>query len=67
MRHEKRLSPVVAARLQGIAVALAELADAHMEPDLARMALESRSLTVAELKEAGANPYDIKRLSESGG
>jgi hypothetical protein len=41
-------------RLQGIACALAELAHAHMEPDLARMVLESLTLTLDDLRAAGA-------------
>jgi hypothetical protein len=46
-------------RLQGIAPALAELARAHMEPDLALMVLDSLGLTIGELKAAGADPYDL--------
>ncbi|MBT9100568.1 hypothetical protein KFZ76_22975 [Methylovulum psychrotolerans] len=59
---KKQLS-TVAARLQGIACALAELADAHMEPDLANMILHSMGLTFADLKAAGADPHDLERLS----
>jgi len=56
-----QLSTVVAARLQGIACALAELADAHMEPDLAEMVLHNMGLTVADLKDAGADHHDLAR------
>ncbi len=59
---KKQLSPVDAARLQGIACALGELAETHMEPDLAGMVLQSLGLTVADLKAAGADPYDLARL-----
>ncbi len=50
-------------RMQGIACALAELADVHMEPDLAAMVLQSLGLTVADLKKAGADAFDLGRLS----
>jgi hypothetical protein len=53
-------------RKQGIACALAELADAHMEPDLAAMVLQSLGLAVADLKAAGADPYDLERLNPKG-
>ena len=62
---KKQLSTVAAARLQGIACALAELADAHMEPDLANMVLHSMGLTFADLKAAGADPHDLERLSHN--
>jgi hypothetical protein len=51
-------------RLQGIAVALAELARAHMEPDLAHMVLDSLGVTVSDLKAAGADPYDLEALKK---
>ena len=49
-------------RMQGIACALAELADAHLEEDLAGMVLQSLGYTLADLKAAGADPYDLERL-----
>jgi hypothetical protein len=49
-------------RLQGIAAALGALAREHMEPDLAAMVLDSLDLTVADLKAAGADPYDLEPL-----
>lgn len=49
-------------RLHGIAYALAELAHAHMEPDLARMVLDSLGITRAQLREAGADPHDLRLL-----
>jgi hypothetical protein len=42
--------------------ALGELARAHMEPDLAAMVLASLGLTVADLKAAGADAYDLEPL-----
>jgi hypothetical protein len=41
---------------------VAELARAHMEPDLAQMALSSLGLTVADLEVAGDDPYDVEPL-----
>jgi hypothetical protein len=52
-------------RYQGIAVALGELACAHMEPDLALMVLESLDLSVADLKNAGAEAYDVEALQDA--
>jgi hypothetical protein len=52
-------------RLQGIAAALAELSRAHMEADLAAMVLQSLGLSVSDLKQAGANPYDLEALQKS--
>jgi hypothetical protein len=49
-------------RLQGIAAALGELADAHLEPDLAAMVLNSLGLTIADLRRSGADAYDMRRL-----
>jgi hypothetical protein len=51
------------ARLQGIACALGELAEAHMEPELAKMVLESLGVTLDDLRAAGADPHDLKLLS----
>jgi hypothetical protein len=62
-RHAKRVANL---RLQGIAVALGELANAHMEPDLAAMVLDSLGLTVADLKAAGADPHDLALLKAGG-
>jgi hypothetical protein len=50
-------------RYQGIAAALAELARAHMERDLALLVLESLGLSIADLKKAGADAYDIEVIS----
>jgi hypothetical protein len=58
-RHARRVANL---RLQGIAAALAELARAHGEPDLALMVLDSMNLSVAELKAAGADAYDLHAL-----
>jgi hypothetical protein len=49
-------------RLQGIAVALGELADAHFERDLAEMVLKSLGVSIGDLRNAGADAYDIARL-----
>ena len=51
-------------RLQGIAAALAELAHAHMKPELARMVLDSLGLSLADLRSAGADPQDLKLLKK---
>jgi hypothetical protein len=51
-------------RLQGIACALAELARAHMEPDLAHMVLDSLGISVSDLKAAGAEPHDLEPLQK---
>jgi hypothetical protein len=51
-------------RLQGIAAALGELATTHMEPDLAAMVLESLGLSVSDLKDAGADPFDLEALQQ---
>jgi hypothetical protein len=58
-RHARRVANL---RLQGIAAALAELARAHMEPDLATMVLDSLGLTVADLQAAGADAHDLEAL-----
>ncbi len=44
------------------AVALAELSRTHMEPDLAVTVLKSLGLSVSDLKNAGADPYDLEAL-----
>jgi hypothetical protein len=49
-------------RLPGVAAALGELSRAHMEPDLAAMVLESLGLSLSDLKQAGADPYDLEAL-----
>jgi hypothetical protein len=49
-------------RLQGIAAALGALAREHMEPHLAAMVLDSLGLTLADLKAAGADTYDLEPL-----
>src|SRR5215469_4752337 len=49
-------------RLQGIAAALGALAREHMEPELAAMVLDSLGLPVADLKAAGADPYNLEPL-----
>jgi hypothetical protein len=53
-------------RLQGVALALGELAGPHLEPDLAAMVLESLDITLDELRAAGADAYDLARLKGSG-
>ena len=50
MRSPKTAARIAHLRLQGIAAALAELARAHMEPDLAHMVLDSLGVSVADLK-----------------
>jgi hypothetical protein len=62
---KKRRSPVSNAQYQGIAIALAELARAHMEPDLAVMVLQSLDLSVADLETAGADPYDLAEIKKA--
>jgi hypothetical protein len=49
-------------RLQGIAAALGELADAHFERDLAKMVLESLGVSLRDLQLAGADAHDLTRL-----
>ncbi len=61
-RQGKGRTVIDNARLQGIAAALGELAGPQMEPDLALGVLESLGLTLADLREAGADPYDLKLL-----
>jgi hypothetical protein len=51
-------------RLQGIAAALAELSHAHMQRDLALLVLESLTLSVDDLKKAGADRYDLEALKK---
>jgi hypothetical protein len=53
----KRKSPTDNARLQGIACALGELAGAHM-------VLNGLGLSVADLKAAGADAFDLDRLRD---
>jgi hypothetical protein len=50
-------------RIQGIACALGNLAREQMEPDLAAMILKDLGLTVAALKAAGADPFDLEPLT----
>jgi hypothetical protein len=49
-------------RLQGIAAALGELADAHYERDLAEMVLKSLGVSIGDLQKAGADAFDLARL-----
>lgn len=49
-------------RLQGIAAALGELASTHNQPDLAAMVLDSLDLSLADLRCAGADAYDLEHL-----
>jgi|HubBroStandDraft_2_1064218.scaffolds.fasta_scaffold427755_1 hypothetical protein len=51
-------------RLQGIATALAELSHAHMQQDQALRVLESLTLSVDDLRKAGADPYDLDALKK---
>jgi hypothetical protein len=60
-RSQRRIDNL---RHQGIAAALGELACPHMEPDLAAMVLDSLGLTIADLKKAGADPYDLEALQK---
>ena len=61
MTAKKRTSPHDY-RLQGIAAALGELADAHFERDLSRMVLDSLDLSIRDLELAGADPFDLARI-----
>lgn len=62
---KKCRSSIANARYQGIAVALAELAGAHTEPDLAVMVLHSLGLSVADLEAAGADPCDVAEIKKA--
>jgi len=62
--HPRHYRPVYNLRLQGIACALAELARAHMEPDLAQMVLQSLDVSVDDLEAAGADPHDMEALTK---
>ena len=67
--HSLRIRPhsqrrIDSLRLQGIAAALAELSRAHMEPDLAVMVLTSLGLSLSDLKNVGADPYDLEALQD---
>jgi hypothetical protein len=54
--------PTAHLRLQGIAAALATIAREHREPDFAMMVLTDMDLSLADLKAAGADPYDLEPL-----
>ena len=58
-RHVRRVTNL---RLQGIAAALAIVAREHREPDFAMMVLTDMQLSLADLKAAGADPYDLEPL-----
>jgi len=49
-------------RLQGIGCALGELAHAQMEADLAPSVLDSLGISFDQLRNAGADPLDLKLL-----
>ena len=51
-------------RLQGIALALDELARTHVERDLALMVLDTLDLTIAGLEAAGADDHDLEPLKK---
>jgi hypothetical protein len=59
VRHARRVANL---RLQGIATALGELASTHSEPDLAAMVLDTLGLSIADLRRAGADAYDLEHL-----
>lgn len=58
--HARRVANL---RLQGIALALAELSRAHKKPDLAAMVMNSLRTSVAELEAAGADADDLAALT----
>lgn len=63
-KKAQKLNAASRYRYQGIACALGELADAHLEPDLARGVLESLGLSIANLEAAGADGFDLERLQK---
>src|ERR1700751_1579184 len=57
--HPRPANPSTDLRLHGVAAALGSLARDHRQPDLAAMVLDSLGLTLADLKRAGADAYDL--------
>jgi hypothetical protein len=51
-------------RLQGIALALGELAGTHLERDLAELVMLSLGITFDDLVNAGADPHDLEKLKD---
>jgi hypothetical protein len=49
-------------RLQGVAAAVAELADDLMEPELAWQVLDGMGVTFDDLQLADAGHYDLERI-----
>jgi hypothetical protein len=63
VRQPHPANPSTDLRLQGVAAALGTLARDHRQPDLAAMVLDSLGLTLADLKRAGADAYDLAALT----
>lgn len=51
-------------RLQGVALALGELASTHLERDLAELVMLSLGITFDDLVNAGADPHDLEKLKD---
>ena len=49
-------------RLQGIGLALGELAGTHLERELAQLVMLSIGITFDDLVNAGTNPHDLEKL-----
>jgi hypothetical protein len=58
-RQPRPANPSTDLRLHGVAAALGSLARDHRQPDLAAIVLDSLGLTLADLKRAGADAYDL--------
>ena len=61
--NRARQTRVPILRLQGVAAALGTLAAITGQPALAAMVLDSLGLTLADLKRAGADAYDLAALA----
>ena len=59
VRRRRPAQPVTNFRLQGVASALAAVSREQLQPGLAARVLDSLGLTVADLKAAGADAYDL--------
>jgi hypothetical protein len=49
-------------RLQGIGLALGELAGTHLERELAELVMLSLGITFDDLVNAGTDPHDLEKL-----
>jgi hypothetical protein len=63
-RQPRPANPSTDLRLQGVAAALGTLARDHRQRDLAAMVLDTLGLTIADLRHAGADAYDLAPLME---